>query len=245
MFFFFKTQMMKTTKKIQRLGTDFLNLFFPKLCLACRKQSVNERIICTKCELKLPETNFHLQKENQVAERFWGRIPVKHAAALYFFSKDTVPQALIHQLKYHSKPQVGVVLGEYYGTQLRNSVFNTIDCIIPVPLHSTREYKRGYNQSAKIAQGLSKSMKKPWYNDGVIRTVNTTTQTKKSKADRFENVKNAFQVSKPNLLKGKHVLLVDDVITTGATIEACALKILEIEDIKISIVALGVASDLV
>ena len=237
--------MTKITKKLKRLGIDFQNLFFPELCLACRKKSVDKTIICTSCELKLPETNSHLQKENLVAERFWGRIPIEYAAAMYFFSKNTVSQELIYQLKYASKPQVGVVLGEYYGMQLKNSMFNEIDCIIPIPLHPAREYKRGYNQSSKIAQGLSTSMNKPWYNDAVIRSINTTTQTKKSKSDRFENVKNAFEVSKPDLLKGKHILLIDDVITTGATLEAGALKILEIENVKISIVALGVASDLV
>ena len=237
--------MMKTTKKIKELGVDFLNLFFPELCLACRKEAVKEQIICSKCELKLPETNFHLQQENQVAERFWGRIPVEYATAMYFFSKNTVTQELIHQLKYASKPQVGVVLGEYYGIQLKDSVFNEIDCIVPIPLHPTRKYKRGYNQSSKIAQGLSTSMNKPWYDDAITRIINTTTQTKKSKADRFENVKNAFHISKPNLLKGKHILLVDDVITTGATLEACSLKVLELENVKISIIALGIASDLV
>ena len=241
-----KTQRtMKATEKIQKLGKDFSSLFFPKLCLACRKKSIEKNIICVSCELKLPETNYHLNKENTVAERFWGRIPIEYAAAMYFFSKNTVTQELIYQLKYASKPQVGSVLGEHYGMQLKNSMFDEVDCIIPVPLHSVREYKRGYNQSSKIAQGLSISMEKPWYNDAVIRTVNTMTQTKKTKADRFENVKKAFEVSKPHLLKGKHILLVDDVITTGATLEAFALKVLEIEDIKISIVALGVASDLV
>lgn len=236
---------METTKKILQFGKDFTTLFFPKLCLACRKQAIEENIICLNCELELPETNFHLQSENLVAERFWGRIPIEHAAALYFFSKNTITQELIYQLKYANKPQVGTMLGEYYGTQLQNSQFNEIDCIIPIPLHPTREYKRGYNQSAKIAQGLSTTLNKPWFDYAVIRTVNTTTQTKKSKAKRFENVKDAFQVSKPNLLKGKHILLVDDVITTGATIEACTLKILEIENVKISIAALGVTSDLV
>lgn len=236
---------MKTTKKIQELGTDFLNLFFPELCLACLEESVNETIICSSCELKLPETNFHLQQENLVAERFWGRVSVEYATAMYFFSKNTVSQKLIYQLKYASKPQVGVVLGEHYGIQLKNSIYNEVDCIIPIPLHPARQYKRGYNQSSKIAQGLSTSMNKPWYDDAVIRTMNTTTQTHKSKADRFENVKNAFEVSKPNLLKGKHILLVDDVITTGATLEACALKILEVENVKISIVALGMAGNLV
>jgi competence protein ComFC len=231
------------TSDFKAMGDDFLKLFFPKLCLACRKNAIDQTIICTQCEFDLPETNFHLHKENPVTERFWGRVPIEYGAALYFYSKNAGSQALIHQLKYADKPQVGTTLGEYYGQQLVNSPFQEIDCILPIPLHPKKEYKRGYNQSSKIAQGLAVAMKKPWYNDAVIRTVNTVTQTQKSKSDRFDNVKNAFSVAKPELLKNKHVLLVDDVVTTGATLETCALRILEIGNVKVSVAALAITSD--
>ncbi len=233
------------TKIIKQFKKDFTSLFYPNLCLACRKQSVDEEIICTKCELELPETNFHHQPDNALEERFWGRLEIQHGAAQYFFSKTNVVQELIYQLKYASKPQVGEILGEWYGNELATSRFSEIDCIIPIPLHPTKQYKRGYNQSAKIAKGLSKTMNKPFYEHAIIRTINTETQTKKSKVERFNNVKNAFQIKQPELIRNKHILLVDDVITTGATIEACAIKALEIENVKISIASLGIATYLI
>ncbi len=237
---------MSFTKNIYSLVKDFLSLFYPNLCLACRKQSVDGEIICPRCELELPETGFHNISDNALEERFWGRIQLENAAAKYFFSKTNVTQELIYQLKYASKPQVGEILGEWYGQDLANSRFSEIDGIVPIPLHPKRLYQRGYNQSLKIANGLSKTMNKPVLIDAVQRIVNTTTQTKtKSKIDRFENVKNAFHIANPELLKDKHILLVDDVITTGATIEACATKIFEVENVKISVVALGLATDLV
>lgn len=237
---------MSLTKNLKNLGKDFLSLFYPNLCLACRKQAVDEAIICSRCELELPETNFHNIPDNALEERFWGRIQLENAAAKYFFSKTNVTQELIYQLKYASKPQVGEILGEWYGQDLANTRFSKIDCIVPIPLHPKRHYQRGYNQSLKIANGLAKTMNKPILTGAVQRIVNTTTQTKtKSKIDRFENVKNAFHIAQRELLKDKHILLVDDVITTGATVEACATQLLEVENVKISVVALGIATDLV
>lgn len=234
--------MLNTT--IKDLGTGFLSLFFPNLCLSCRKTAITSpELICTRCEVKLPETHLHEQKENELTERFIGQLPLKYGAAMFYFSSDGVVRNLVHQLKYANKPQVGEMLGEWYGRQLKNSMFQEIDCIIPIPLHPKKLFRRGYNQSSAIAKGLSRTMQKPLLDDAVIRTINTETQTKKTKLERFENVSKAFKVAKPELLKGKHLLLVDDVITTGATLEGCAMPILEVPNVKISIASIGFTTD--
>ncbi len=223
---------------------DFLSLFFPNLCLACSEETPSPgSIVCVRCKAELPQTNFHLEKENPFTERFWGRISLHSAASLYYFSKGSSTQKLIHNLKYKGRKKVGIELGNTLGYLLKEApLFRTVDLIIPVPLHPKKERKRGFNQSDLFAQGLSESMKIPWLKNGLKRKSFTETQTQKTRMERFENVLRVFEVEDEKALQGKHILLVDDVITTGATLEACALKILKVPDTRLSLATIAFAN---
>ncbi len=220
------------------------SLFYPKLCLVCEsKKPARGELLCFTCQHKLPKTDFHLDRDNALMERFWGRLPLQAAAALFYFIKGGRAQQLIHQLKYNNKPTVGIQLGQTYGKQLKISpLFQEIDCIIPVPLHPRKQHQRGYNQSEAFAQGLSSSMKKPYYAQALQRRSFTQTQTRKGRLERMNNVMEAFSVKNGKTLQGKHVLLVDDVVTTGATLEACGMQLLTVKDLTLSVATIGFAS---
>lgn len=227
---------------IARYINDFFNLFFPDLCIVCNSHLVSqEELICTKCLYNLPKTNYHNQIDNPVSQLFWGRTKIEYATAYFTFSKGSIYQDMMHKFKYHGNKEIGFVLGKSLGNQLRNSVFNEIDVIIPVPLHKSKLKKRGYNQSEWIAKGLSETMLKPFDVKSCIRSVATTTQTRKSRFERWKNVENIFMITNEKALIGKHILLVDDVVTTGSTLEACTNVLLEVKNTKISIAALAVA----
>ena len=223
--------------------THLFDLFFPHLCLACgEKQLQGDNILCFSCERKLPLTGMHTMSENRFTDRFFGRIYLQAGAAMYHFKEGNQIQHLIHQLKYKGKARIGEKLGETYGALLtQNAVFSTIDVIVPVPLHRTKERKRGYNQSDYFAMGLAKVMQKPWLKKGLIRTKYGGSQTQKTRIARYENVLYSFKVKQAAKLENKHVLLVDDVLTTGATLEACATKILAIPNTKISMATIAIA----
>lgn len=231
-------------KNAYHLLDSFLSLFYPRLCLACGQGlPAGKSVICVTCQYHLPKTKFHLENENPFAEHFWGRVNIESCGALYHFSKGGKTQQLIHNLKYKGKKEIGIQLGKLYGRQLKESAyFKEIDCIVPVPLHPRKEFKRGFNQSDQFAIGLSQSMEIPWYKKALKRTGETDTQTQKSRMERFENVSQAFDVRNPKLLTGKHVLIVDDVMTTGATLEACATKVLQLEEVKVSFATIAIAS---
>ena len=221
--------------------SDFISLFFPRYCLACSEALVKgEDILCTRCILDLPRTNYHLQEGNPIEERLFGRIPVKHAWAFLKFRKKGVVQHLLHQLKYNNHPEIGIALGKVFGKALFDSGFKeAFDLIVPVPLHQSRLLKRGYNQSSKFAEGLSASLKIPWDESISIRSQKTSTQTKKSRIERWENVKSVFTVAQNSKIEGKKILLVDDVITTGATLEACGQHLIAAgcADLSIAVIA--------
>jgi ComF family protein len=205
------------------IAADFASLFFPRYCLACLGPLVKgEEIICTRCIAELPKTHYHNQPTNPIEVRLAGLLPLAHAWAFLKFRKEGIVQQLLHQLKYNNHPEVGVALGKIYGYELKKADLATaFDVIVPVPLHVSRKRKRGYNQSAKFAEGLSYAMEIPWDESISIRKMKTTTQTKKSKMERWENVKDVFTVAENQSVSGRRVLLVDDIITTGATLEAC------------------------
>ena len=226
-----------------RVFNDFVALFYPRLCLACEYHiPPRDQVICISCQYQLPKTKFHLERENAFTQRFWGRVPVDAGAALYHFTKSSKTQQLIHQLKYQGKRQVGIQLGQLYGKALKASpYFEKVERIIPVPLHPRKQKIRGFNQSAQFAQGLSESMQIPWSENNLIRTTMSESQTQKSRMDRFANVQAAFQVKNEKEISGKHLLLVDDVMTTGATLEACALQLLKVDGVKVSMATIAIA----
>ncbi len=225
-----------------KIFKDFFNLFYPEQCLACSKSLYSgEKWLCLDCLSHLPKTNFWNEVDNPVARLFWGRSKVYAAAAFLFFTKSGRVQHLMHQLKYKNKPEIGVFLGKQFGIYLSKSPnFSDVDMIIPVPLHPKKQKKRGYNQSERIASGLSESTKKPLNTTVLLRGKFTETQTRKSRFSRWENVNDVFHVADPDEIKGKHVLLVDDVITTGATIEACVNKLNAVDGVRVSVVSLAV-----
>lgn len=222
---------------------DFISLLFPQLCSACGAALVsNEKLLCTDCLYNLPCTNFHLQPDNIVAQQFWGKINVEGAYALYYFTKGGKVQNMVHQLKYKGIEGIGTLLGNIAGAQLNKSdVFNTVEMIIPVPLHKTRLKKRGYNQSTCFAEGISQKLNAVVADNNLVRIRATETQTHKSRFSRFENMQEVFSVKYPEMLIDKHVLLVDDIITTGSTLEACAIQLLKIKGLKLSIATIAYA----
>lgn len=225
---------------------DFVGLFYPQLCLACGKNLPSDgskTVICVSCEYHLPKTNFHRRAaDNPFVTRFWGRLPLSAAGALYHFGQGTRAQTLIHGLKYEGKREVGLLLGKMYGSDLTESdQFRTIDSIVPVPLHPKREKIRGYNQSDLFAEGLSETMGKPWWKDVLQRKKMADSQTRKGAAERLENVATTFEATDIERLRGKHILLVDDVVTTGATLESCALALMQVPDIQISMATIAFA----
>lgn len=202
----------------------------------------NEHIICTDCRLHLPLTNFHLQPDNIVARQFWGKVNLQGAYALYYFVKGGRVQNLMHHFKYKGMQQIGRVLGNIAGGQLAKSDnFSSADIIIPVPLHKSRLKERGYNQSTCFAEGLAQKLKAVVDNDNLVRVRATETQTHRSRFLRFENMQEVFEVKYPERLLNKHVLLVDDVITTGSTLEACAVQLLKVEGLKLSVATIAYA----
>jgi len=213
-----------------------VDLLFPSVCSACGNTLFQwERMVCTRCRSFLPKTGYELTEDNPLARLFYGKVRLKAVTACFFFSKEGKVQHLIHELKYKNNPEAGVFLGQELGKTICEApLFQGIDYLIPVPLHPKREQKRGYNQSLMIAKGVSEVTGVPVGADFLIRSVNTETQTHKSKAERWENVKDIFMVRHPEQLEGKQVLLIDDVLTTGATLEACALKLSAVPGIVIS-----------
>lgn len=229
--------------QLKRLAGDFLNLLFPALCNACCKSLFHgETLICTKCAYDLPYTDFQQYAENPVAKQFWGRIPVHAAMSMLYFDKGNKVQQLIHHLKYKDQTQLGILLGNKLGERIKNSPYYTgITTIVPVPLHPKRQRSRGYNQSKFIADGIAEVLKIPVDDQLLKRARATSTQTKKNRFNRFLNMQTVFVVKNPESLTQQHILLVDDVMTTGATLEACGLELLKHGTTKLSIVTLAYA----
>jgi len=223
---------------------DFFSLLFPRTCFACGKSLFrNEKVICLSCLYHLPKTNFHKDKDNPASRTFWGRVNIEAATAMYFYKKGGKVQHLIHQLKYKGHQEIGIFLGEQYGSELiKCDNFNSIDIVIPIPLHQKKLRKRGFNQAELFAIGLAKTMDVELDTNSVVRNIATSTQTKKSRYRRWENVSEIFVLKNPEKLAGKHVLVVDDVITTGATMEACVQAIQEVKNVKVSVASIAYAS---
>lgn len=222
---------------------ELAHYFLPNRCAVCNSKLLSEEIgVCLQCLYKLPKTN-NFDEDNNIGEVLLaGRFPFEGVASFAFFTKQGLLQSLIHELKYNNKPAIGNLLGSLFGEDLLHSHFlEPIDVIVPVPLHPKKKVIRGYNQAEAFAQGISKATSIPISVDELIRVINNPTQTKRSKTQRWENVKGIFEVTSTDVFQNKHVLLVDDVITTGSTLEACANALLECSDVKISIATIGEA----
>ncbi len=224
---------------------DLLYLLYPHLCLACGKNAPpHNKDICTECEATLPLSHFHKEKENPFTEKFWGRVDLQTGTSMYLFTKQSRVAHLIHNFKYKGKKEIGISLGRRYGYTLkRESHFEGIDCIVPVPLHWRKQRMRGFNQSEMFGNGLSESLGVPCIKNGLERLNFTDSQTKKSRLERLKNIDGVFSVKKPKLLEGKHILLVDDVLTTGATLEVCALELLKVKGTKVSMATIATATN--
>ena len=228
---------------IKQWCTDLIGLLFPNLCNACGIGLYHsEHLICTKCLYDLPFTDYHQHAENRVAKQLWGRLPFNAAMAMLYFRKGTKVQSLIHNLKYNGRTDVGVLLGNMLGERLKtSSLYHDINMVIPVPLHHKKYKLRGYNQCTCIAEGIADKMEVVFSEDDLVRNTATESQTKKSRYNRYENMQNVFKIINPTHIAGKHILLIDDVITTGATLEACAMQLLNNGAAKVSIAALAFA----
>jgi ComF family protein len=207
---------------------DFISLFFPKYCFGCEGALVKgETLVCTACIYEMARTNYHLHQDNLFYHRLRGRLPIKYAMAFFKFIKGSRVQNLLHALKYENKPELAKMLGRVYGNELLQAGFqHEFDYIIPVPLHPVKHKRRGYNQSEEFGQGLSEILRVPCSSHFLSRVKVTETQTRKSKLGRWENVEDVFKLNSEDALKGKRILLVDDIVTTGSTLEACGKKLL-------------------
>ena len=225
------------------LWDDFISLLFPRLCYACGNHLLrNENLICTECYVLIPRTNFHTEVNNPVAQLFWGRCLIEKAAAFSFYNKGSRIRNLIHNMKYKGVKEIGYELGKIYGHSLYTSGFiEDIDLIIPVPLHPSKKRIRGFNQSEVISTGLADSTRLPIDIKCLERSAISATQTRKSRYARWTNVEGIFRVTDPVSVEGKHILLVDDVITTGSTIESCTNELVKIDGVRVSVVALAFA----
>ena len=225
------------------ISNSISHLLFPHNCLGCATDILNANdLLCAKCATTLPETNFAAAPNNPIERTFFGRIKVEEATANYYFTKESLLQHLLVQLKYKNNKEVGIYLGKLLGYQLlQSNRFNNIEALIPLPLNDKKEYKRGYNQAEIICKGIAEVFNKPIIKNAVIRTVFTESQTQKNRINRWENMDGVFDVAKANVLQGKHILLVDDIITTGATLESCGAEILKVNNTKLSIACVAFA----
>ena len=228
-----------------KLLKSLVNLLFPRVCAACGNILLEgEDCVCTTCRFLLPKTGYENNPDNPLAQMFYGQMPFNAVMAEFFFSKTGKVQHLIHGLKYHHCRENGIFLGQEIGKSLLKAPdYQGIDFIIPIPLHPKKEKLRGYNQSHVISEGIHEIMNVPIAEKSLVRSVFTNTQTKKSREERYQNVKDIFELKKTEQLQGKHVLLVDDVLTTGATLMSAGKALLHAEGIKISVATVACASN--
>ena len=219
------------------------NIFFPKVCYSCQDVLTDgEQTLCTACRHKLPVTQFHFNADETVSKIFYGRVRIEQATALLRFEKKGMTQKLIHRLKYKGQEPIGEFLGDWLGGDLQSlEAYNTIDAVIPVPLHKKKLKKRGYNQVTKFGKQLAIALNADYIDTVLVKITNTNSQVSKNRLSRWTNSETIFSVQHLNKINGKHILLVDDIITTGATMEACINLLQTGENIKISIAAMAIA----
>lgn len=222
---------------------SFLSLLFPRCCVVCGKVLVEgEKYLCMHCNLDMPRTHYDTRPGNPSEQMFWGKVPVERAASYFFYNKSGNFRFILHQLKYRGRKELGEAMGRMMAGELLGSgFFKTVDCIIPVPLHKKKQQLRGYNQSEWIARGVAAVTGIPVMASAVVRKKHTETQTRKTRSERWENVTGIFVLLQPGLFVRKHILIIDDVLTTGATTVTCASVFNGVEGIRISVLTLAVA----
>ncbi len=230
-------------KMLKDFLLDIASLIYPRVCVACSGSLYkHEQHICNRCYITLPKTEYHLQKDNPLQRIFYGRVDITSASSFLFFQKKGMVQKMLHALKYKGKPEVAQLLGKWYAEDLKQSNTSlTYDYIIPVPLHKKGMQKRGYNQSEYFAKGLSEVLGVPVITNVLIKYRFTKTQTNKTRAERAENILQSFSIEHAEMLNNKNVLLVDDVITTGATLEACIIQLQKSTNTKVSVASIAYA----
>ena len=225
---------------LKQIKDSLLHLAYPHLCQGCGSDILqHDHLLCLHCLSSLPETNYHLHGNNPIEKKFWGRMPVVHATAQYYFTKESMMQHLMHSFKYKGNKELGIYLGTLMGHAFTSSNrFNDIDALIPLPLHQSKEHRRGFNQAAVLCEGIALVWNKPILKNVVSKPDFTETQTKKNRMERWQNIEGKFELKNAKAIEGKHLLLVDDVITTGATLEACGQEILKAENLRLSVATL-------
>jgi ComF family protein len=230
---------------LNEIKNALLHLAFPHICQGCGSDLLqHDQLLCLRCLSSMPATNFHMHSNNPVEKIFWGRIPFTYATAQYYFTKESLMQHLMHQFKYHGNKEMGLFMGQLMGEAFASSNrFSCLDALIPLPLFPSKEKKRGFNQATLLCEGIASVLNIPVKKNEIIRSTHTETQTKKGRVERWQNMEDRFQLPNNASLEGMHVLLVDDVVTTGATLEACGRELLKTTGLRLSIATLCFASN--
>lgn len=227
----------------KELKESLFHLLFPNVCAGCGNDMITGNTsLCLKCIDAMPETNFEKHTNNPIEKKFWGRIPLAGATAQYYFTRESLMQQLMHEFKYRGNKDLGFQLGKMMGQSLKRSGRLRVDALIPLPLFASKEKRRGFNQATVLCEGIAEELKIPVLKNVIIRSTYTDTQTKKSRIDRWLNMEGKFILNNPSIIYGKHLLLVDDVVTTGATLEACGMELLKATDTCLSIATLCYAA---
>ncbi|PNQ75457.1 amidophosphoribosyltransferase [Hanstruepera neustonica] len=223
---------------------SLINIFYPKVCYTCNLLlRDNEQYICTKCRHDLPVTNCHFNDDKSVLNIFYGRCKLENATALFWFEKRGITQKLIHNLKYKGFEEIGLFLGDWLGEELKSVLgYQNIDLVIPVPLHRKKLSKRGYNQVAKFGEQIAKALDAKYQDDVLIKATNTNSQVHKNRIARWLNASEIFKAENLQKIENKHILLVDDIVTTGATVESCVHVLHKAQNVKISLATMAVTS---
>ena len=229
---------------LKNISYSLFNLFFPHVCAGCGNDALSRQsFLCFRCLEDMPETHFHAHIDNPVEKMFWGRLALHSATSHFYFSKGSLMQQVLHQFKYKGNKELGEQLGKLMGIQLQEAGrFNDIEALVPLPLFPSRERRRGYNQAAVICSGMAEIMKIPVLKNVIVRTHFTETQTKKSRIERWQNIEGRFELRRADAIANKHVMLVDDVVTTGATLEACGSELMKAGCTHVSIATLCCAT---
>ncbi len=228
---------------VKEIKDALIHFLFPHVCSGCGTDIIDESsVLCIRCMESMPETNFERYPANPVEKIFWGRLPLQLATAQFYFTKESLMQHLMHQFKYRGNKDLGLQLGKIMGEQIKRSGRFEVDALIPLPLFPAKERKRGFNQATVLCEGISDILRIPVLDRIVTRPQHTETQTRKGRIERWKNMEGKFIVTDPTRLHNKHLLLVDDVITTGATLEACGNEILKVADAQLSVATLCTAS---